>query len=308
MPNPLSPVNGRVDLHFHTEQSGDAYMPIYAIIPMAVRLGLRAVAKADHDTLDGIKELVEAARNSEVEYIPAVELSTVGQQGETWHILAYWIDYENPELRATCEREKAYGRIKLRAQMKAWIDNGGPACSRRAGIAVASPALSDIEAFLKSVQSLRPNGEISLKQVFDFMVGLDLFRNEADARADFDQRAVGFRAPAHTPPPHTTIIDLIHRCGGVAVAAHPPRTRQDAVEQMIQAGLDGIECHNVKVHKPEDQAAWRAFCAERKLAYTGGTDWHQQVEYWNVHRHTVAGPDALESLRSAYQKRHGRKP
>ena len=51
------------------------------------------------------------------------------------------------------------------------------------------------------------------------MVPFKTWEELAAARADFEQRTVDFRAPGHTPPSNMSIIQLIHRCAGVAVAA-----------------------------------------------------------------------------------------
>jgi len=247
-------VRGKVDLHFHTECSGDSYMPIPAVLPAAERLALRAIAKADHDSLAGCDLLAQAAAGSPVEYIPAVELSAVDDWGGTWHILGFFVDYRNRELLEACEREKQYGRLKLQRHLAAWIEAGGP-------------GIDDPEAFLRDVAALRPYGEISFKQVFDHLVGLGYFPDTDAAKADCEQR-----------------------------------------ERILSAGADGIECYNVKAQRPEDRAFWRDYCCKRHLAYTGGTDWHGPVEYWNVLLPTAAEYDAVESLRAAYVKRFGKKP
>ena len=169
--------------------------------------------------------------------------------------------------------------------MQAWVAAGGP-------------AIGDLDEFLRQVASLRPIGEISLKQVCDHLVGLGLFANNNAAQAECETRTAEWRPPAHEPPSCPAVIDLIHTAGGVAVIAHPARTDQGAVRKWIAAGADGVECHNVKTQDVEQQAVWRAFCSEHELAYSGGTDWHGPVEHWNVHNQTIAGYDAVESCKA----------
>jgi len=288
-------VRGKVDLHFHTECSGDSYMPIPAVLPAAERLALRAIAKADHDSLAGCDLLAQAAAGSPVEYIPAVELSAVDDWGGTWHILGFFVDYRNRELLEACEREKQYGRLKLQRHLAAWIEAGGP-------------GIDDPEAFLRDVAALRPYGEISFKQVFDHLVGLGYFPDTDAAKADCEQRTADFQPPGHLAPKYDEAIRLIHEAGGVAIVAHPKREDLPVVERILSAGADGIECYNVKAQRPEDRAFWRDYCCKRHLAYTGGTDWHGPVEYWNVLLPTATEYDAVESLRAAYVKRFGKKP
>ena len=92
----------------------------------------------------------------------------------------------------------------------------------------------------------------------------------------------------------------------LAVLAHPQQEDLPAVQRLIAAGADGIECHNVKVQDADLQAFWRTFCGKHGLAWTGGTDWHGPVEHWNIHNPTIAGYDAVDSLKQAYHNRFGR--
>ena len=51
-----------IDLHTHSTASDGTYSPS-ELIDKACDLGLKAIALTDHDTLDGIKEAREAAKN-----------------------------------------------------------------------------------------------------------------------------------------------------------------------------------------------------------------------------------------------------
>jgi hypothetical protein len=282
-------VVGKVDLHFHTEYSGDSFIPSYAIIPAAERLGLRAVAKADHDSVSGCTDLLEAARGSSVEYIPAVELSTA----EHFHILGYFIDPENAAFVSSTEREKQYGRNVLRERLLHWQENG-------------APYHDDIDSLIEIAKLLRPHGEISMKQISLILVGMGVFPDDASARADIAVRTLAFTPPAHTPPTAADAVKMIARAGGVAVAAHPKRGskpgdgRPDVadIERLIKAGIVGVECFNQKVMAADEQAFWSDFCRERNLVATGGTDWHGYVEEWNVILETVTPYDAVKGLKS----------
>jgi len=293
--NGANMVRGKVDLHFHTECSGDSYIPIPAVIPMAERLGLRAIAKTDHDSVSGCSLLAQAAAGSAVEYIPAVELSAVGDDGKGWHILGFFVDYRNDRLLRACEREKDAGRRSLKYKLAAWV--------KSAGLPVADP-----DQLFAEVASLRPYGEISIKQICDRLVGLKVFADKDSAMADFARHTAEIAPPAHSPPHYAEVIETIHQAGGIALAAHPKAEDEPVVIKMLEAGLDGVECHNTKVMDDETQRFWRQFCESRNLAISGGTDWHGPVEFWNIHNPTVAGYETVETLRAAYRKRFGRSP
>jgi hypothetical protein len=74
------------------------------------------------------------------------------------------------------------------------------------------------------------------------------------------------------------IIAMIHRCGGIAVVAHPMRLRDPAhLEELCELGADGVEV----IHPTADadaQAMLREFAERRGLLTTGGTDFHAPVE------------------------------
>ncbi|MCD7774480.1 MAG: PHP domain-containing protein [Clostridiales bacterium] len=53
-----------IDLHTHSTCSDGTFTP-EEIIKKAYELGLAAVAITDHDTLSGVKEAIEAGKNTE---------------------------------------------------------------------------------------------------------------------------------------------------------------------------------------------------------------------------------------------------
>ena len=73
-----------IDLHTHSTASDGTYSPS-ELIDKACDLGLKAIALTDHDTLDGIKEAREAAKNRII-FIPGVEISIEWNKGEC-HLL-----------------------------------------------------------------------------------------------------------------------------------------------------------------------------------------------------------------------------
>jgi predicted metal-dependent phosphoesterase TrpH len=69
-------------------------------------------------------------------------------------------------------------------------------------------------------------------------------------------------------------IGLIHQAGGVAVLAHPGLNRTDAViPDMVEAGLDGIECFHTK-HSMATAEHYLEIADEFHLLVTGGSDCH----------------------------------
>ena len=84
-----------VDLHVHSDKSDGSMSPA-ALTAYAAQKGLRAYALTDHDTVDGLVEAMEAARQfPDLEVIPGIELSTE-YKGRDIHIVGLYIRYEDP--------------------------------------------------------------------------------------------------------------------------------------------------------------------------------------------------------------------
>ena len=94
---------GKIDLHIHSTASDGRYSP-EEIVRKAASLGLTIIALADHDSVDGIAPALLAARAfPQLRIIPCVEISTDTSDGEV-HVLGYFIDSTNHELKVSLER------------------------------------------------------------------------------------------------------------------------------------------------------------------------------------------------------------
>jgi predicted metal-dependent phosphoesterase TrpH len=76
----------------------------------------------------------------------------------------------------------------------------------------------------------------------------------------------------------TDAIARIHAAGGVAVAAHPGRTRlsDEDIEMLVVAGLDGLEAYYPR-HRPAEVARFERAAERHSLLLTGGSDDHGDV-------------------------------
>jgi predicted metal-dependent phosphoesterase TrpH len=98
----------------------------------------------------------------------------------------------------------------------------------------------------------------------------------ADTREAFD-KWLGRDQPAFVPrsgPSPETVIETIHRAGGLASLAHPGRTQIDArIPALRGAGLDALEAY----HSDHDAVAadrYRRMADDLGLLTTGGSDYH----------------------------------
>ena len=84
----------RADLHIHSVAGShdvkDASATPEAIVSTAAKEGLKIIAIADHNEIDGVAPALTAAEDADILVVPAVELST--PEG---HLLCYLQNYEN---------------------------------------------------------------------------------------------------------------------------------------------------------------------------------------------------------------------
>ena len=88
MPALLMIMNNYVDLHIHSTFSDGTLTPT-EIVQEASRVGLRAIALADHDNIDGIPEATHAGQKIGLEVLTGVELSVVWRNFQDIHLLGY---------------------------------------------------------------------------------------------------------------------------------------------------------------------------------------------------------------------------
>ena len=86
-----------IDLHVHSNASDGTLTPT-EVVRLAKESGLSAIALTDHDTVDGIKEAIEAGKQYGVQVIPGIELSAEYKSGDL-HILGLNVDYTDEEFR-----------------------------------------------------------------------------------------------------------------------------------------------------------------------------------------------------------------
>ncbi|MBR6793397.1 MAG: CehA/McbA family metallohydrolase [Clostridia bacterium] len=93
-------------------------------------------------------------------------------------------------------------------------------------------------------------------------------------------------------------IDEIHRCGGIAVLAHP---YQKVFERTVPQGIDAIETANARApykYKGANILAY-ALADENKLPGVGGSDAHSIHEVGNAYTEITAQEKTLPALKAA---------
>ena len=222
----------------------------------AVRIGLRALALTDHDTIEGIAAAQVAANTADIELVAGVELSAYEGDREV-HILGLHLgDLE--EMRRSLEVFRVARRQRAADIVRA-LNELGVRITFEDVIAVAGDAAIGRPHVARAMVE---NGwAMDLRDAFDRYLG-------AGRPAYFDKRRIGIGEA----------IDLVHRCGGIAVVAHPgPDGNLARIAALTALGLDGVEVIHPS-HSAEDRARLLALTSHLGLVPSGGSDSHGSVD------------------------------
>jgi len=205
--------------------------------------------------VDGIVPALEAATAfPQLRVIPAVEINTDVPNGEA-HVLGYFIDYTNHELRDTLEilrqsrRERAQGMIaKLR-------DLG-------------------IRIEWQRVQEIAEGSSIGRPHLARAMLEKGYIRSIKEAFTKYISRD----GPAYVEREKITQVDaveLILRANGLPVLGHPftindPETM---IVKLKAVGLVGIEAY-YNNYTADEVARLVSLATRHNLITTGGSDYH----------------------------------
>ncbi len=260
-----------VDLHAHSTCSDGALAPS-AVVRLAVESGVKALALTDHDTVEGLAEARVVASDCGLELVDGVEISC--WYGREIHVLAYFVDPDDPHLRATLAERKAARLERAHAMGDRLARLGAPI---------------DVKKLIASAE-----GNVGRPHVARALLDAGHVRTFDEAFTRFLGRdAPGYVAPSRFES--ADAITLIHEWGGVAVLAHPGvEGIDDSLLRLVEMGLDGIEV----VHPAHDEGQRRKYrrLAERYgLVATGGSDFHGPNESYRPGTCGV-GLDTLEAL------------
>lgn len=268
---------GLIDLHTHTKYSDGGLTPT-ELVAKAKKIGLKAIAITDHDSVFGIGEALAAGAKWGVEVIPGVELTAHENSDDEFHFLGYFIDYQNPILLEKLafyqeERQKA-ARLMVESLQKLGFSLDWETVRKVANSVVIKPHIAYVV-----IQKM--DNQNKLRDNF----------GKIPTTGEFIQKYLIPGAPAYqtrvTATPREA-IDLIHGLGGKVVLAHPCWDcvkiiegryifDDDKIKRLKEMGLDGLE---VLAHRDEEGVT--KLCIDHflkvaetlKLKVTGGSDFH----------------------------------
>lgn len=274
-----------VDLHVHSVFSDGLKTPD-ELCAMAFKAGVRTIALCDHDTVNGLPSMREAAQKHGLAMIPGVEIST--GRGGKMHILCYGENVESPQMKAFLE-SMAQERIGRATAMMEKLSNEGIHIpeERRAEL-MMMPSIGRAHI----ARELIAMGAVStMQQAFD--------RYLLEGRPAYVPR---------TEQPTAQTVEKLRAMRVLPVLAHPMRSGLEPtaihafLHSLIACGLAGMEAY----HPSANARAARmldGIARQEKLLVTGGSDYHgdpgSTVHIGQLPAGWPARKDDLSALQSA---------
>lgn len=255
-----------IDLHIHSTASDGTLTPS-EILAMAVRLGLKAIAITDHDTLSGSATAVAGGIPSALQFLTGIEISAEAPVGfrvnGSVHILGYGIDLDHPVL------------TTLVRVLKQARENRNPQIIARLNALGMDLNTEELARIVGNATAGRPH-----------IAQLMIKKKMADSIDDAFDRFLGKNRPAYVEKyrvPMADAIGAINEAGGIAVLAHPylngltdPATFESFLLVLQSMGLKGIEAI-YPLHPETATAEYCRLARKHDLVITGGSDFHGDV-------------------------------
>ena len=251
------------DLHCHSSFSDGALSPTEVIL-RAKKHGVTTLALTDHDTVLGLAEAQQAAKQNEINFIPGIELSCIWNN-KTFHILGLNIDPGNRALLAGTHQLQNI-RLERAKKISYKLEK------------------NKIPGAFEAVLEAAGTGMITRPHFANFLISKGHVSTVQEA---FD-RYLGQGKSAFV---NTQWVDLenaiqwIKAAGGIAVLAHPMRYKLTAswmrrfLSAFKELGGQGIEIITAR-STPDEIRRTIQFARQFELYGSVGSDFHTPKNQW----------------------------
>lgn len=248
---------GFIDLHTHSTESDGTFTPEELIFE-AKRVGLRAIALTDHDTLSGIPKAKALASSCGIEFISGVELST-SYFGKEVHIVGLFLDEKNALLCQKLE-EFQHSREERNQKMVEALQKEG------------------LSITMEDLKKENPDCVITRGNIARYLLN----HGEISSMNEAFRKYIGDGCKCYVGRFKITpaeAIAIIKNAGGLSILAHPLlyNLRSKDLKQLVlslkEAGLDGIEAIYSTYTKGDEEQV-KQLAKNYGLLISGGSDFH----------------------------------
>jgi len=253
-----------IDLHVHSNCSDGTLSP-RELVDYAIKKNLTAFALTDHDTVDGLDELIEYAEElrekgipNVPEVIPGIEFST-DYEGQDVHIVGLYINHKSEAFKSYLTNFINSREERNRKMCDNFVADG-------------------IDITYEELKSRFEGATITRAHV----AALLLEKGYVKSRQEAFDKYIGDYCPYHFPREKVSpemAIDLILEADGIPVLAHPilyhmSSRRLDAlVSSLKERGLIGIEAV-YSTYSSSEEREIRVLANKYHLLLSGGSDFH----------------------------------
>lgn len=223
---------------------------------LAASKGVSLLSVTDHDSVEGVDEALEAAREHKLLLVPGVEINT-DVPGAEVHVLGYALDHHDRDFLE-----------KLKALREQRVDRGRKMVSRLSELGV--------RISWDRVKEIAGEGAVCRPHVAQAILEGGYVKSFSDAF----EKYIGRSGPAYVERDKIEpdeAVRLVVRAGGFAVLAHPHSFGMDNLEEylnrLVPAGLKGLETYYGD-YTPEQTSVLAAVARKRGLVCSGGSDYH----------------------------------
>jgi predicted metal-dependent phosphoesterase TrpH len=274
-----------IDLHTHTTASDGTDSP-FALVKKALATGVTTLGITDHDSTAGWAEAITAVQ-PQIQLVLGAEISCLTSDGISVHMLGLLFDGEDEQMQQMLSDSRDTRLPRMR-KMVALLQADG------------------FDISLEDVYQAAPDqATIGRPHLADALVAKKIVATRDEAFADLLHNESKYYV-THAAPTPADAIARIKSAGGVAVIAHPFASRRgqiltaDSFQDLVAAGLDGIEVHHRDQNAAEQQVLIE-IARELHLVTTGASDYHGTGKLNSMAENTThpAEWEALEARASA---------
>lgn len=275
----------KIDLHSHSTCSDGTNTPS-ELVAKAALAGVELFALTDHDTVVGLDEASQQASVLGMQFVSGVEISCShtlsGGYGKNAQIdkIIHVVALNFTDI---AQMDQA-----LQAVQDSRHQRGEAMVQNLAKLLHEQHTMSEQDLYQKLWQAILQKANHNPKAVGRAHIAQVLyeFGMVSSIQAAFD-KYLADNKPAYVPIQTLTMaqtVELIHRCGGVAVLAHPTRYKlsstriQRLIADFASMGGDGCELPNNEPVSLVDMVS-RAI-AKHKLLVSLGSDFHGTNMPW----------------------------
>ena len=247
-----------IDLHTHTTASDGTDSP-FALVKKALATGVTILGITDHDSTAGWAEATTAIQ-PQIQLVLGAEVSCLTTDGISVHMLGLLFDGADEPIQQMLSDSRDTRLPRMR-KMVALLQADG------------------FDISLEDVYQAAPDqATIGRPHLADALVAKKIVATRDEAFADLLHNESKYYV-THAAPTPADAIATIKKAGGVAVIAHPFASRRgqiltaDTFQDLVIAGLDGIEVHHRDQNAAEQQVLTE-IARELHLVTTGASDYH----------------------------------